>query len=274
MMNGLPRSMISPTISPSVTQQAALYGRQIQIGPRGLLGNLDSRWIPLIPNPGTAVTNEHRELVQAEVNNTNNQFSNSGSPDMTRRPLAPVGSEAGNRPTKNSAYNRFNETERKEREAIAEDWIQAEVKKRMFSNRRAAVPNPDLVKPETLLFEYAMYTKDHSFINAIRNAVAGMIVSQKAFTCCQRGTSGVGLPTYLPTSDTDDSSPAVQVGLVQTAQEVIETTLRDYLQVSKVADGMIEMVMERTFSETNGLFSDFISDVEQRVFNKHEDLPA
>ena len=119
-----------------------------------------------------------------------------------------------------------------------------------------------------------MYTKDHSFINAIRVAVAGMIVSQKTFTCCQKGTSGGGLPTCLPTSETDDSSPAVQVGLVQTAQEVIEPTLRDYLQVSKVASGMIEMVMERTFSDTDGLFIELISDVEQKVFNTHEDLPA
>ena len=166
MYNGFPRSMISPRISPSVSQQASLYGGQIQIGPRSLLGNLESRWIPLLPNPGAAVTNNHRELVQVEVNNANNQFTNSGTPDTTKRPLAPVGSGAGNRPTNNTAYNRFNETERKEREAIAENWIQAEVKKRMFSNRRAAAPNPDLVKPETLLFEYAVYTKDHSFINA------------------------------------------------------------------------------------------------------------
>ena len=194
-MNGFPRSMISPTIFPSVTQQAALYGRQIQIRPRGLLGNLDSRWIPLIPTPGTAVTNDHRELVQVEVNNANNQFTNSGTPEMTRRPLAPVGSEAGNRPTKNTAYNRFNETERKEREAIAENWIHAEVTRRVWSNRRAPLPNLPLVKPGNLLFEYAMYTKDHSFINTIRKAVAGMIVRQRAFTCCSRGTSGGGLPT-------------------------------------------------------------------------------
>ena len=174
MINGFPRSMISPTISPSVSQQASLYGGQIHIGPRSLLGNLESRWIPLLPNSGAAVANNHRELV--EVNNANNQFTTSGVPETTRRPLAPVGSGAGNRPTNNKAYNRFNETERKEREAIAENWIQAEVKKRMFSNRRKSVPNPELVKPDTLLFEYAMYTKDHSFINAIKIAVAGMIV--------------------------------------------------------------------------------------------------
>ena len=32
--------------------------------------------------------------------------------------------------------------------------------------------------------------------------------------------------------------------------------------------------MERTFAETNGLFANFISDVEQKVFNNYEDLPA
>ena len=144
----------------------------------------------------------------------------------------------------------------------------------MFSNRRAAAPNPHLVKPETLLFEYAVYTKDHSFINAIRNAVAGMIVSQKTFTCCSRGTSREGSPTCLPTSETDDSSPAGQVSLVQTAQAVIKQLLGDHLQVSKVANDVIELVMECTFAETNGLFADFISDVEQKVFNKHEDLPV
>ena len=37
---------------------------------------------------------------------------------------------------------------------------------------------------------------------------------------------------------------------------------------------VIEEVMECTFSETNGLFAGFISEVETKVFNKHEDLPA
>ena len=117
------------------------------------MGNLESRWIPILQNPGAAVANNHRELLPVEVNNANNQFSNSGTPDTTKRPLAPLGSGAGNCPTNNTAYNRFNETEHKEREAIAENWIPAEVKRRMYSNRGAAVPKPDLVKPETLLFE-------------------------------------------------------------------------------------------------------------------------
>ena len=269
-LNGLPGSMIPTTISPSVAKQAAFYGRQIQIGPRGLLGNLNPHWIPLLPASGSAVTNEHRELVQVEVNNTNNQFTNSGTPDMNGQPLATVESGAGNRPVNKTAYSRFNGKEQKERDAIAENWIQAEVKKRMWSNRRASAPNPESVKPDTLLFEYAMYTKDHSFINAIRKAVAGMIVRQRTFTCCSRGTSGGGLPT----SEADLSSLSVQASPVQTAQEVIQKILGDYLQVSKVDNDMIESVMECTFAETNGLFADFISDVEQKVFNKHEDLPA
>ena len=93
-----------------------------------------------------------------EVNNATSQLQILGTPDTNTRPPAPVGSKAGNRPN-TQAYNRFNETERKEREAIAEDWIQAEVKKRVFTNRRKSAPNPDLVNPDTLLYEYAMYTK-------------------------------------------------------------------------------------------------------------------
>ena len=118
----------------------------------------------------------------------------------------------------------------------------------MFSNRRAAAPNPDLVKPETLLFEYAVYTKDQSFINTIRNVVSGMIVSQKTFACCQRGSSREGFPTGLTNSETDDSSPADQAGLVQTAQEVIKKLLGDHLHHSKVASDVIESVMECTFA--------------------------
>merc|ERR1712030_16149 len=131
-----------------------------------------------------------------------------GGPDSNTRPPAPVGSKAGIRPKQ--AYNRFNETERKEREAIAEDWIQAEVKKRVFTNRRKSAPNPELVNPDTLLLEYAMYTKDHSFINAIRVAVAGMIVGNKTFACCLRGTSKESFLPIQPTSETDDSSQTVR----------------------------------------------------------------
>ena len=136
--------MISPRISPSVSQQASLYGGQIHIGPRSLLGSLETRWLPLLPNSEAADANNIRELV--EVNNATNQFTTTGAPETTRQPLAPVGSGAGNRPTNNTAYNRFNETEHKEREAIAENWIEAEVKKRMFTNRRKSAPNPELVR--------------------------------------------------------------------------------------------------------------------------------
>ena len=140
-MNGLPGSMIPTTISPSVAKQAALYGRQIQLGPRGLLGSLNPLWVPLTPASGSAVTNDHRELVQVEVNNTSNQFINSGTPGTTEQPLATVESGAGNRPADKAAYSRFNGKEQKEREAIAENWIHAEVKRRVWSNRRAPLPN-------------------------------------------------------------------------------------------------------------------------------------
>ena len=218
MYNGFPRSMTTPRTSPSVSQQAMMYGGQIHPSPRSLLGSFESQWLPMFPNLEEAVPATIEEHV--EVNDATNQLQIIGTPDTTKRPLAPVGSGAGNRPT-NQAYNRYNETERKEREAIAENWIQVEVKKRMFTNRRKAAPNPNLVKPDTLLFEYAMYTKDHSFINAIRVAVAGMIVSKKTFACCVRGTSKESSLPIQPTSDTDESSRAVQAGRMQTAQAAI-----------------------------------------------------
>ena len=149
------------SFSPSVAKQAAMYGRQIQIGPRGLLGSLNPFWVPLPQAPGSVVTNDHHEIAQVEVNNTSNQFTNSGT------------SEGG-----------------------------------------------------------------------------------------------------LPTSETDFSSLIVQASPVQTAQDEIQRILRDYLQVSEVDNVVIEEVIECTFSETNGLFAGFILEVETKVFNKHEDLPA
>ena len=158
------------------------------------------------PNLEEAVPATIEEHVK--VNNATNQLQILGTPDTTKRPPAPVGSKAGNRPT-TQAYNRYNETERKERETIAEDWIQTGVKKRLFTNRSEPVPNHELAHPDTLLFEYAMYTKDHSFINAFRAAVAGMIVSNETFACCVRGTSKeTGLPIQ-PSSETDESPSAV-----------------------------------------------------------------
>ena len=208
-----------------------------------------------------------------EVNNATNQLQHVGAPATNSRPPAPVGSKAGNRPN-NQAYNKFNESEKKEREATAEDWIQTEVKKRLYTNRRRPEPKPDLVKPGTLLYEYAMYSKNHSFIDAIRVAVVGMIVSRKTFACCVRGTSKeTGLPTE-PLSPTDDSSPTVRAGHVQTAQVMVTGIIRDYLQASKATNDMIEQVMECTFSNPNGLFLELVTAVEQQVFNHYVDLPA
>ena len=268
--NGFPRSMTTPRQSPSVSQNALLYGGQIPIRPRNLLSTFDIHQLPMYQpleqGYRHATLEEH-----VEVNNTTNQLQIIGAPTTDTRPPAPGGSKVGNRP--NQTYNRFNESEKKEREATAEDWIQAEVKKRLHSKRREAAPQPELVKPETLLYEYAMYTKDCSFINAIRTAVVGMIVNKKTFACCVRGTSKeTGLPTE-PHSPIDDSSPIVQAGLVQTAQVMVEGIVRDYLQVSKVANELIEQVMASTFSQPNGLFLDLVTEVEQKVFNKYEDLP-
>ena len=120
MYNGFPRSMTRPRVSPSVSQQSSLYGGQIDLRPRSLLGSIEPQWLPMIPNLEEEVPITIDDHV--EVNNATNQFPTTGTPDTTKRPLAPVGSGAGNRPT-NKAYNRFNETERKEREAIAENWI-------------------------------------------------------------------------------------------------------------------------------------------------------
>ena len=271
MYPAFPRGMTTPRQSPSVSQNALIYGGQMPFRPRSLLSSFEIHRLPMYPNLEEAVfpatIEEH-----VEVNQTTNQTQTLGGPDSKTRPPAPVGSKAGNRPKQ--AYNRFNETEKKEREAIAEDWIQAEVKKRVFTNRRKSAPNPELVNPDTLLLEYAMYTKDHSFINAIRVAVAGMIVGNKTFACCLRGTSKESFLPIQPTSETDDSSQTVQASRMQTAQVMVKGIIRDYLQVSKVSDDMIEQVEERTFSEPNSLFLELVTDVEQKVFSKYEDLPA
>ena len=268
---GFPRSMTTPRQSPSVSQHAMLYGGQIPIRPRSLLSSFEFHQLPMYPNLEQCYPATIEEHV--EVNNATNQLQSVGAPATNSRPPAPVGSKAGNRPN-NQAYNKFNESEKKEREATAEDWIQAEVKKRLFTNRRTPAPNPELVKPGTLLYEYALYTKDYSFINAIRVAVVGMIVSKKTFACCVRGTSKeTGLPIE-PLSPTVDSSPTAEAGHVQTAQVMVKGIIRDYLQVSKATHDIIEQVMECTFPDSNGLFLDLVTDVEQKVFNNYGDLPA
>ena len=114
-----------------------------------------------------------------------------------------------------------------------------------------------------------MYTKDHSFIKIIRKAVVGMEVRQPAFTCCTRGTTEAATPA----SETDYSSLSVPVSPELNAQEGIHRILTEYLQVSKVDNELIEEVIECTFSTTNGLFVEFILEVEAKVFNQHDDLP-
>ena len=123
------------SISPSVAKQAAMYGRQIQVGPRGLLGSLNPLWVPLPQAPGSVVINDHHEMAQVEVNNTSNQVTNSGTPERSEQPPSTVESGAGNGPADKAAYKRFNGKEQKEREDIAENWIHAEGKRRVFSNR-------------------------------------------------------------------------------------------------------------------------------------------
>ena len=160
--------MIPTTISPFVTKQAALYGRQIQLGPRGLLSSLNPLWFPLPPASGSAVTNDHRELVQVEVNNTSNQFTNSGTPERTEQPPSTVESGAGNRPADKAAYKRFNGKEQKEREKSAESWISAVIKKHVESTRKASKTKIQVVKKDSFLYEYAVYQKDRYFIGNIR----------------------------------------------------------------------------------------------------------
>merc|ERR1712030_94252 len=215
--------------------------------------------------PGTI--EEHGEFTIAT-----NQTQLLEGPGSNSRPPTPVGSQAGNRP--NQAYNRYNEGEKKEREATAEDWIQAEVKRRIHTDRRKPAPNPaqGLVKPGNFLYEYALYAKDHSFTEAIRQGIAGMIVSDKTFACCLRGTPSVPQPGLTP--ETDGSSQIDQASHIQTVQVVVKRIIRGYLQDSKATDEMIKQVVECTFSEPKGIFSDFIKVVEQKIFDKYEDLPA
>ena len=193
MMNGHPSSVMPVSglsVSPSVARQAAVFGRQISMGPRGLVSSLHSLYVP---QPGSIISYNHEEA-QRQVNITNYQDNNLGTPEKSRQPPSPVESGVGQGPADKAAYKRFNGKEQKEREATAENWINAEVKRRVFSNRKAPLPTIQLVKPGTFVFEYAMYTKDHSFIKIIRKAVAGMVVRQPAFTCCTRGTTDAGTP--------------------------------------------------------------------------------
>ena len=110
-MNGHPGSMMPVPgfpIFPSVAKQAAMYGRQIKVGPRGLLGSLNPLRVPLPQAPGSVVSKDHHEMAQVEVNNTINQVTNSGTPERSEQPPSTVESGAGNGPADKAAYKRFN----------------------------------------------------------------------------------------------------------------------------------------------------------------------
>ena len=139
----------------------------------------------------------------------------------------------------------------------------------MYSNRKAPLPTSKVVKPGTFLFEYAMNTKDTSFIKFIINAVAGMMVKQPEFACCPRGTTSDGTPTI----GADFSFHAALVDPMLNAQVGIQRILTDYLQVNTVNNEVTEEVIEYAFSDQNGFFLAFIRDVETRIFMQHEDLP-
>ena len=264
--------MTTPRQSPSVSHQSLIFGGQIgQFRPRTLLGSFDMNRYPtanisLVDTMYPGTIEEHGEFTIAT-----NQTQLLEGPGSNSRPPTPVGSQAGNRP--NQAYNRYNEGERKEREATAEDWIQAEVRRRIHTDRKRPAPNPaqGLVKPESFLYEYALYAKNHSFVEIVRKAIVGMIISDETFACCLRGTPSVPQPG---TPETDGSSQTDRAGHIHTAQVMVEKIVRDYLEKNKATDEMIEQVVGYTFSGTKGIFSGFITAVEQQVFNQYEGLPA
>ena len=118
--------MTTPRQSPSVSHQSLIFGGQIgQFRPRTLLGSFDMNRYPtanisLVDTMYPGTIEEHGEFTIAT-----NQTQLLEGPGSNSRPPTPVGSQAGKR--LNQAYNRYNEGEKKEREATAEDWIQTEV---------------------------------------------------------------------------------------------------------------------------------------------------
>ena len=97
MYPGFPRGMTTPRQSPTVSQNALIYGGQMSFRPRSLLSSFEIHRLPMYPNLEEAVfpatIEEH-----VEVNQTTNQTQTLGGPDSKTRPPAPVGSKAGNRP--------------------------------------------------------------------------------------------------------------------------------------------------------------------------------
>ena len=87
MMNGHPVMPVSGhSVSPSIARQAAVFGRQIQFGPRSLLDNLQPFYVP---QPGSIISYDHEEA-QRQFNNTTNQNTLSGTPENPRQPPPPL----------------------------------------------------------------------------------------------------------------------------------------------------------------------------------------
>ena len=64
--------MTTPRPSPSVSQNALMYGGQIQARPRSLLSSFETQWLPMFPNLEEALPATIEEHV--EVNNATNQL--------------------------------------------------------------------------------------------------------------------------------------------------------------------------------------------------------
>ena len=249
--------------SPSVAKIAALFTKEGAHGPSGLTGETLPHHFQM-QDPKDS--NDHDEI--QEVSDITIHGRGLGAREKSRNSQSTVESGEGSGPPDKGSYKRFNGKEQKEREEKAENWIPALWKKRMESNRKVSKQHIPVVNKDTFLFEYAMYIKDNSFIGNIRKAVAGMVVRQPGFTCCSRGTSDAGKPAW----DTDHSSLSDQGIPKPNEQAAILQILSDYLiQVSKVANDVKEEVIKYTFD--NGLFSAFITEVEQKVFNNFEDFP-
>ena len=141
-------------VSPSVARQAALFGKQVSIGPSGLVNSLLPPHHPM-PDPKDS---HDREEFQ-EVNNTN-QDNDLGTTEKAGQPPSTVESGKGSGPPDKAPYKRFNGKEQKEREKRAESWIPAEVKKRVYSNRKASLP-PNLPVRIRHVHKRPLFHKNH-----------------------------------------------------------------------------------------------------------------
>ena len=174
-------------------------------------------------------------------------------------------------PLDTGIYKRFNEKEQKEREKAAENWIPAVIKKRLESHRKAPGNPIQIVKKEIFLYQYAVYQKDRYFIDNIKDSIAGMLVRQPDFTCCTRGTSAAGLPTW----NADETQLTVPENPWLNAVNPIKQILVDYLiNKSNVDDNTKEQVINYTFGDNEGIFKAFIHNVEKRIFDTYKGFPT